>query len=102
MSNHSQRTDSDLLDLAARTPEAFGELYDRYAAAAYGWAHQGGLGDATPYLLESTLVERGAQVEVAPPWSVHVVRDGALISGQNPQSSLATAQAVVEALPAAC
>ena len=47
-SNHPHRTDADLLDAAARAgvPEAFGELYDRYAAAAYGWARKAGLDEA--------------------------------------------------------
>ena len=46
MSNHPQRADADLLDAAARSPEAFGDLYDRYAATAYGWARKAGLGEA--------------------------------------------------------
>jgi hypothetical protein len=43
MSNRPRRSDAELLSAAARAPEAFGELYDRYAAAAYGWARQDGL-----------------------------------------------------------
>lgn len=88
--------------LAATRPDgSFAFAGRRLAAFTDAEEAQGGLGDATPYLLQSTLAGRGAQVEVAEPWSVHVVRDGALVSGQNPQSSLATAQAVLEALPAA-
>lgn len=59
---------------------------------------QGGLGDATPYLVASRLGELGAIIEPAAPWSVEVVRDGALVSGQNPQSSAATAARLVEVL----
>lgn len=59
---------------------------------------QGGLGEGTPYLVASRLAELGAIIEPAAPWSVEVTRDGRLVSGQNPQSSVATAEQVVEAL----
>ncbi|MFD4957590.1 type 1 glutamine amidotransferase domain-containing protein [Microbacterium sp. NPDC058389] len=59
---------------------------------------QGGLGTGTPYLVASRLAELGAIIEPAAPWSVEVVRDGALVSGQNPQSSVATAARLVEVL----
>ena len=58
----------------------------------------GGLGQNTPWLVASTLRERGALVEGAAPWTSHVVRDGNLITGQNPQSSDAVAKAVIDAL----
>lgn len=58
----------------------------------------GGLGAQTPWLVASTLRERGALVEDGAPWTSHVVRDGNLITGQNPQSSDAVAEAVIEAL----
>ncbi|RDV43311.1 type 1 glutamine amidotransferase domain-containing protein [Leifsonia sp. ku-ls] len=58
----------------------------------------GGLGAGTPWFVESTLRERGALVEDGAPWTSHVVRDGNLISGQNPQSSEAVAAAVIDAL----
>jgi len=51
-----------------------------------------------PFLLEDRLRELGATFVGAPPWTDHVERDGNLITGQNPQSSLSTARAVVEAL----
>ncbi|MGP4091990.1 type 1 glutamine amidotransferase domain-containing protein [Streptomyces sp. KR55] len=59
---------------------------------------QGGLGDNTPYYVESRLRERGAVVEAGPAWSNTVVQDGNLITGQNPQSSKATAEAVLKTL----
>jgi putative intracellular protease/amidase len=59
---------------------------------------QGGLGDNTPYFVEARLRERGARTEIGAPWSSTVVRDGTLITGQNPQSSRATADALIEAL----
>ncbi|KAB1990242.1 type 1 glutamine amidotransferase domain-containing protein [Streptomyces triticiradicis] len=59
---------------------------------------QGGLGENTPFFLESLLRERGATVETGAPWSNTVVVDGNLITGQNPQSSTATAEATLKAL----
>ncbi|WP_329303665.1 type 1 glutamine amidotransferase domain-containing protein [Streptomyces sp. NBC_00659] len=59
---------------------------------------QGGLGDNTPFYLESVLRERGAAVETGAPWSNKVVVDGKLITGQNPQSSTGTAEATLKAL----
>ncbi len=51
-----------------------------------------------PFLLESRLRELGAEFVAASNWSDHVVVDGNLITGQNPQSSGSTAQAVIEVL----
>ena len=58
----------------------------------------GGLGENTPWLVAATLRERGADVENSAPWTSHVVRDGNLISGQNPQSSEAVTRALIEVL----
>ncbi|MET4622796.1 putative intracellular protease/amidase [Arthrobacter sp. 2762] len=58
----------------------------------------GGTGENTPWLVATTLAERGAKVKAGPAWSSYVVRDRNLISGQNPQSSEAVAAAVVAAL----
>ncbi|MEL4320409.1 type 1 glutamine amidotransferase domain-containing protein [Leifsonia sp. YIM 134122] len=60
----------------------------------------GGTGEKTPWFVETRLREAGAIVETGADWSSHVVVDGNLISGQNPQSSAAVAAAVVEALAA--
>lgn len=62
---------------------------------------QGGLGERSPWFLESRLAERGADVKTGAPWSDTVIVDGNLITGQNPQSSVTTAKQVVAALPAA-
>ncbi|WP_149083679.1 MULTISPECIES: type 1 glutamine amidotransferase domain-containing protein [Microbacterium] len=59
---------------------------------------QGGLADRAPFLLESALRAQGAAVVVTEPWRDHVLVDGALITGQNPQSSGATARALLDAL----
>ncbi|MBT0770464.1 nitroreductase family deazaflavin-dependent oxidoreductase [Kineosporia sp. J2-2] len=60
--------------------------------------NQGGLGDRSPWFLATRLAERGAVLETGPAWSDTVVVQGKLITGQNPQSSVSTARAVVEAL----
>ncbi|MFE9021041.1 type 1 glutamine amidotransferase domain-containing protein [Streptomyces sp. NPDC007808] len=59
---------------------------------------QGGLGENTPYFVESRLRERGAVLDTGAAWSSKVVRDGNLITGQNPQSSKDTAEKVLKAL----
>jgi len=59
-----------------------------------------GLDKVVPFLLEDRLREEGARFEAAPKWSDHVVVDGHLITGQNPQSSASTARAVIAALTA--
>lgn len=59
---------------------------------------QGGLGESSPYLVESSLRGLGVVVEPGEPWSSTVVADGTLISGQNPQSSVATAARLVQEL----
>lgn len=53
---------------------------------------------AVPFLLESRLVELGARFEAAGDWASHVVVDGKLVTGQNPQSSRAVADAVAALL----
>jgi putative intracellular protease/amidase len=57
-----------------------------------------GLEQVVPFLLEDKLRDEGAMFEKAANWSDHVVTDGMLITGQNPQSSASTARAVVSAL----
>lgn len=54
-----------------------------------------GLTGAVPFLLETRLRELGAVVEAAPNFEVNVVVDGRLVTGQNPASATATAEAVV-------
>jgi putative intracellular protease/amidase len=60
-----------------------------------------GLAAAVPFLLESRLRALGADVVPGPDFQPHVVADGTLITGQNPASSDAVAQAVLQALQAA-
>ena len=58
----------------------------------------GGTGPNTPWFVEDLLKEKGSIVEDAAAWSSHVVRDGNLITGQNPQSSENVAMEVIKAL----
>lgn len=51
-----------------------------------------------PFLLESRLRELGARVETAPAFQEHAIRDGQLVTGQNPPSSARTAALTLEAL----
>ncbi|MBV7507631.1 type 1 glutamine amidotransferase domain-containing protein [Bacillus sp. sid0103] len=57
-----------------------------------------GLAQQLPFLLESKLRELGAIFVAAPNWSTHYEVDGNLITGQNPQSTLAVTKAVIEKL----
>lgn len=54
--------------------------------------------DKVPFLLESRLKDLGAQHEAVDDWQSHVVQDGKLITGQNPQSSADVAQRLLREL----
>ena len=58
----------------------------------------GGTGENTPWLVEDALKQKRAVVENGAAWSSNVVRDGNLITGQNPQSSEDVAKEVLAAL----
>jgi putative intracellular protease/amidase len=58
----------------------------------------GGTGENTPWLVEDALRDKGAVIENAAAWTSHVIRDGNLITGQNPQSSEDVAKEVIKAL----
>ncbi|MEZ0187927.1 type 1 glutamine amidotransferase domain-containing protein [Ralstonia solanacearum] len=53
-----------------------------------------------PYLLATTLKQRGALHRPAPNWAPNVVVDGRLITGQNPASARGVGEAVVRQLTA--
>ena len=53
-----------------------------------------------PYLLASTLKQRGALHQPAPNWTANVVVDGRLTTGQNPASAHGVGEAIVEQLTA--
>lgn len=57
-----------------------------------------GLTEAVPYLLETQLREQGAAFEGGADFESFAVRDGRLVTGQNPQSAEAVGALLVEAL----
>lgn len=59
-----------------------------------------GLAEVVPYLLASTLTERGALHEAVENFQPNVVIDGRVITGQNPASAQGVAEAVLAQLSA--
>lgn len=57
-----------------------------------------GLTDVVPFLVEDMLKQNGALYSKTDDWGVHVLRDGLLITGQNPASSGPAAQELLKAL----
>ena len=57
-----------------------------------------GLTDVVPFLVEDMLKQSGGTYSKGADWSVHVVTDGLLITGQNPASSGPAAKALLEGL----
>lgn len=51
-----------------------------------------------PFLLASTLVQRGARHHAGPNWTAQVSVDGRLVTGQNPQSATRAGEAVRDLL----
>ena len=57
-----------------------------------------GLTHVVPFLVEDELQAKGGIYSRGPDWASYVVQDGLLITGQNPGSSPATAQALIDAV----
>jgi putative intracellular protease/amidase len=57
-----------------------------------------GLEKVVPFMLETTLIERGAIFEKSGLWQNHVAVDGRVITGQNPASAHSVGEAVLTAL----
>ena len=57
-----------------------------------------GLTGIEPFLLESRLRELGAKFECSKNFISHAVRDGCLVTGQNPQSTKAVSDLLIEAV----
>lgn len=76
--------------VAGRTVAAFTDDEERAA----------GLDEEMPFLLASTLVERGAHHTTAPNFEPNVEVDGQLVTGQNPASAAPLAEALVEVIKA--
>jgi putative intracellular protease/amidase len=60
--------------------------------------HAAGLAGIVPFALEGRMRELGGNFENAANWQAYAVRDGNLITGQNPASSELVAKLTVEAL----
>ena len=60
-----------------------------------------GLTDVVPFLVEDELKAKGGLYSSGPDWASYVLRDGLLITGQNPNSSVAAARALVDAVKVA-
>ncbi|MEJ7828940.1 MAG: type 1 glutamine amidotransferase domain-containing protein, partial [Segetibacter sp.] len=56
------------------------------------------LTDVVPFLLEDELKKKGANYSKKEDWASYVVTDGLLITGQNPASSKAAAEKLLELL----
>lgn len=59
-----------------------------------------GLDQAVPFLLETRMKELGAFHEAGPDFQPSALRDGNLVTGQNPASATRTAELVIDALKA--
>lgn len=57
-----------------------------------------GLTDVVPFLVEDMLKEKGGKYSKTEDWQVYLQQDGLLITGQNPASSAATAEALLKLL----
>lgn len=59
-----------------------------------------GLTDVVPFLVENVLTANGGDYSKGPDWSSYVLTDGKLVTGQNPGSSHAAAEALLKLLRA--
>jgi putative intracellular protease/amidase len=58
-----------------------------------------GLTEVVPFLLQSAFEKAGAKVIVAPNFAENAIRDGRLVTGQNPASAKKAAELLIEAMP---
>ncbi len=63
-----------------------------------GEEQDAGLSEVVPFLVEDMLKERGGEYSKGDKWSDHVVRDGNLLTGQNPASSEPAAEMLYQML----
>ncbi|WP_306003943.1 type 1 glutamine amidotransferase domain-containing protein [Brevundimonas sp. C43] len=59
-----------------------------------------GLTDVVPFLVENVLIANGGDYSKGPDWGSYVLTDGKLVTGQNPGSSHAAAEALLKLLKA--
>jgi putative intracellular protease/amidase len=72
----------------------------RFAAFSNEEEEAAGLTTIMPFLLESTLRDQGGNYERGPIWKPFAVRDGRLVTGQNPASSKVAAEETLAAIRA--
>ncbi len=60
--------------------------------------HAVGLKEVVPFLVQDELTRLGAKFEHTDDWGVYTLRDGLLVTGQNPASSAATAEELLKLL----
>lgn len=70
----------------------------RFAAFSDEEERAVGLAEVVPFLLERRLTDLGGRYERGPIWAPFAVRDGKLVTGQNPASSRRVAEEVLVAL----
>jgi putative intracellular protease/amidase len=56
------------------------------------------LENVVPFMLETTLIERGAKFEKSGLWQKHVTVDQRVVTGQNPASAQGVGEATLEEL----
>ncbi len=85
--------------LKARRRNGDPVIYNR-RITAFSDAEEGqtGLDDIVPFSLEQRLKEAGGIYSCREPWMRHIVVDGNLVTGQNPQSTIDVAEAMLELL----
>lgn len=81
---------TDEIATALRGKSACGFSNEEEAAA--------GLTEVVPFLLETKLTDAGVTYNGGAMFTPYVVTDGSLITGQNPMSSQATAEAMIQVL----
>ena len=85
--------------LAAKTPSGLSILNGRRVTGASDDEERMlALDRVVPFSLGKRLSNCGADYSCAAPWEPHVIRDGMLVTGQNPQSSGELARAMVSML----
>ena len=85
--------------LAAKTPAGLSILNGyRVTGASDDEERMRALDRVVPFSLGRRLTNCGADYSCAAPWEPHVIRDGMLVTGQNPQSSGELAKAMVHIL----
>lgn len=85
--------------LAARDEEGRPLVADR---AVTGFSNTeeraAGVDDVVPFLLADAMIEQGGRYTAGADFTEHIVTDGRLITGQNPQSAQAAARALIDVL----